>query len=163
LFEPAKGIEQGAMGRRVDQPALLGLTLDLDQGVAESAQQRHRGRLVVDIGAAAAVGGQRAAQDQGVILGLDAALGKDGAGRVGRVDGEARGHRRAPGAGANQGAVGAGTECQPEGIEEDRFAGACFAGQYAEAHGKIEVEAVDQYDVADGQAGQHGVLGQFPR
>ena len=62
---PAKGIERRAMGRHVQKAVLLHLSLDLDQRVAQPAQQRHRHRLVVDEGAAAAVGADQAAQRSG--------------------------------------------------------------------------------------------------
>ena len=44
---------------RVEQAVLLALALDLDEAVAELAQQADAGRLVVDKGAAAAVGGEQ--------------------------------------------------------------------------------------------------------
>ena len=55
-----EGVEQGAMRRRVQETALLALALDLDERVAEFAQQPDAGRLVVDKGAAAAVGAKPA-------------------------------------------------------------------------------------------------------
>ena len=58
-----EGVEHVAVRRRVEQAALLALALDFDQAVAELAQQGDAGRLVVDKGAAAPVGAERAAHD----------------------------------------------------------------------------------------------------
>ena len=55
-------VEKSAMRRRVQETALLALALDLDERVAEFAQQPDAGRLVVDKGAAAAVGRNQPAQ-----------------------------------------------------------------------------------------------------
>src|SRR3546814_10408611 len=41
-------------------------------------------------------------------------------------------------------------------LEEDGFAGPCLAGEDAEAGPELQVERVDEDDVADGKAGQHG-------
>jgi hypothetical protein len=54
---------------------LFVLSLDLDQLGTDTAQQADRHRLVVDEGAAAPVGAEGAAQDQGWLLGeIDAVL-----------------------------------------------------------------------------------------
>ena len=52
------------MAARVEQAAIVMLAVDLDQHGAELAQQAGRDRLVVDEGAAAAVGLDDAADDQ---------------------------------------------------------------------------------------------------
>ena len=44
---------------------------------------------------------------------------------------------------------------QREGIEQDRLARAGFAGEHGKALGKIDVEPVDQDDVADGKSRKH--------
>ena len=68
------------MRRHVEKAVLVHLALDLDQRVAQPAQQRHRRRLVVDEGAAAAVGTDRAAQGQHVLV-VERLLGQDRRGR----------------------------------------------------------------------------------
>ena len=52
--------------------------------------------------------------------------------------------------------VAARAERQREGIEQDRLAGAGLAGEHGEPAGEIDVEPVDQDDVADGKSGEHG-------
>src|SRR3546814_17264687 len=81
VLQAAVGVQQLAMGLRVEQAALVELALDLDQQVGKLAQQRRRGGLVVHVGAAAAILREHAAQQQQV-LGLDALLGEPGAGRM---------------------------------------------------------------------------------
>jgi len=62
--QPAITVQQGAVSRRVDQPARFELALDFDQPFADLAQQADTGGLVVDEGAAAPIGAQRPAQHQ---------------------------------------------------------------------------------------------------
>ena len=52
--------------------------------------------------------------------------------------------------------VAAAAQGQRESIEQDRFSGAGLAGERGEAAGKIDVEPLDQNDVANGQSGEHG-------
>ncbi len=68
---------------------------------------------------------------------------------------ESRGHLALLGALAHQRDVAAGAERQRKGIEQDRLAGAGLAGQHGEAGGEIDIEPVDQDDVADGEPGEH--------
>ena len=154
-LEPAVGIEQTALGRRIEQGLLLVLAMDLDQQLADPAQQPAADRLIVDERPRAAVGGEHAAQHQ-VVLGLDAVLAEQrrrrrvGGRREHRAD---RGLRRTL---ADQRPIGPATQREAEGVEQDRLAGAGLAGQHAEPAGELEVEPLDQDDVADRKAGQHG-------
>ena len=63
LFEAGERVEQPAMGRGIDQRALVVLAVDFDQRRADRLQGLHADRLVVDEGAGAAVGQLHAAQD----------------------------------------------------------------------------------------------------
>src|SRR3546814_9680974 len=58
------GVEQRAMPRRREQAAVVVLAVDLDQMAADLAQQRSRAGLIVQKGAAAAIGLQHAADQQ---------------------------------------------------------------------------------------------------
>ena len=165
-LEPAIGVEQAALGRGVEQRLLLVLAVDLDQQVAELAEQPAAHRLVVDEGARAAVGGEHPAQHQ-IVPGIDAVLGQQG--RYRRLAGRAedRADRRLRGTRADQLPIRPAAERQPERVEQDRLAGAGLAGQHAQPALELEVEALDQDDVADREAGQHGagrrVSGGRPR
>ena len=122
----AVGVEQGAVAGPVQQAALLELSLDLDQRIAELAQQTDRDRLVVDEGPATAVGAEQAAQHQQVVLGLDLALFQDCPRRVPGSELEDGSDRGLLGAGAQQPGVRAVAEREPQRVEQDRFAGAGF-------------------------------------
>ena len=58
------GIEQGAMGRGIDEGAVVMLAVDFNERRAERAQHLHADRLVVDESAGAAVGELHAPHDQ---------------------------------------------------------------------------------------------------
>ena len=140
--------------RRVEQAVLVELALDLDQAIADSGQEIHAGRLVVDKGAAAAIGAEGAAQHECAVA-VQAGLGDQRARRV--IVGDIE-HRRDAGLfrlAPDQTRLGPLTQGQAEGIQQDRFAGAGFTGQHREAGLKIKAEVVDKHHVANGQAGQH--------
>ena len=59
------------------------------------------------------------------------------------------------GALAHQRRVAARAERQRKGVEQDRFAGAGLAGERGKAGAEIDVQPIDQDDVADGKASQH--------
>ena len=137
---------------RVQQPALLALALDLDEAVAEFAQQPDAGRLVVDKGAAAAVGGNQPAQhDRAGEVGADPGLAQDRRAGWLSPDREFGDDRGLLGPRAHQARIGPLAERQPERIEQDRLAGAGLAGQHAQPGTERQGQAVDQDDVADRQ------------
>ena len=71
VLDAAIGVEQRAMGRRIDEGALVVLAVNLDQGRAERAQHLHADRLIVDEGAGAAVGELHPPHDQFVLARRD--------------------------------------------------------------------------------------------
>ena len=116
-------VEQEAVRRRVEQAALLALALDLDEAVAELAQQPDARRLVIDKGAAAPVGADHAAHhDRAGKIAGNAGLAQHRRGRMIGLDRELGGDRGLLGAGPHQARIGAPAERQPERIEQNRFA-----------------------------------------
>ena len=155
--EPAEAVEQGAVAARIDQPAIVMLAVDLDQPPAQFAQKSGRGGLVVDEGAAAAVGLDDAADHQRLAgLGLEAVLGDQREGGMIAGQFEACRDHRLGRAVAHQPAIGARAERQAERIEQDRFSRPGLAGQHAQAVAEIQIERLDQDDVTNGQRGEHG-------
>ena len=154
-FERAKSVEQAAVGGGVDQSALVVLAVDLDQRGAKFLHHLHAHRLVVDEGARPPVGKLHAAQNE-LVLGRNIVGFQQSARRMLGCDLEHGGHLALLGPLADQGLVAAGAERQRKGIEQDRLAGAGLAGEHGEPVGEIDVEPVDQDDVADGQTGKHG-------
>ena len=63
---------------------------------------------------------------------------------------------------AHQRLVAARAQRQRKGVEQDRLAGAGLAGEHGKPVGEIDVEPVDQDDVADGKSGEHGGSIQSP-
>ncbi len=153
-----KIVEQRAVRRRVQETALLALALDLDEAVAELAQQADARRLVIDKGAALAVGRDHAAQqNRAGEIGRHRQAGRaqDRRGRMVGLDDELGGDRGLLGAGAHQRRIGAPPERQPERIQENRFARSGLAGKHAQPRPEGQAEAIDQDDIANGQAEQH--------
>ena len=145
------------MAARIEQAAIVMLAVNLDQQGAELALQAGGDRLVVDEGAAAAVGLDDAADDQRLArLPGEPVLVEQGQRRVAGGDLEGDADRRLPLPAAHQSAVRAHAEREPQSVEQDRFSGAGLAGQHAEARPEFEIERFDQHDVADGESGQHG-------
>ena len=132
LLQAGEGVERRAVGRHVQKAVLLHLALDLDQRVAQPAQQRHRHRLVVDEGTAAAVGADQATQRQRVLV-VERLLGQHGVGRMvlGQVE---RGRHRCLGRAApHRAELGAGAQGEAERVDQDRLAGAGLAGERAQS------------------------------
>src|SRR5205807_161862 len=150
-----EGVEDHAVVGGIEQPALLELALDLDQALAELAQQPDARRLVVDKGAAAPVGADQPAQHDSFAVAVEPGLAQDRMRRMVAPDREFRRYGGLLSPGSNQTALRPFAERQTQRIEQDRLAGAGLAGQHAQAGTEGEVEAVDQYNVANIEAEQH--------
>ena len=136
------------MARSIDQRTLVMLTVNLDQRRAQTLQDLRADRLIVDEGARAAVAELRAPQDQ-LVIGWNIVLGEERARRMRSRQVENCGHLPLLGPLAHQRDVAAGAERQRKGVEQDRLAGAGFAGQHGKAGGEVDIEPIDQDDVAD--------------
>ncbi len=154
LAEAAEGVEHGAVVGAVEQALLLELALDLHQQLADTPQQGDADGLVVDEGAAAAVGAELAAQDDVAVVGEALLVEQCAHGMVGD-NRELGADAGLPGARAEQLQIGAAAEGEAEGIQQDRLAGAGLAGQHGEAGIDLEIQAVDEDDVANRQVQQH--------
>src|ERR1700692_818286 len=81
-FDAAIGVEQSAVRRRIDEGALVVLTVDFHQRRAERAQNLDADRLGVDESAGAAVGELHAPHDQQLVLAAEIVLGDEAACRM---------------------------------------------------------------------------------
>ena len=154
--DAGEGVQQGAVPPRVEQAAIVMLAVDFHQRRAQFSKQRGGRRLIVDKAAAAAVAFDDPPNDQRfAAFDLEAII------REQRQRGasfgwiEARRHHRLRRAGAHQRAIAARAEREPQRIEQDRFARPRLSGQHAEAAVEIQIERLDQHDIADGKGGQH--------
>src|ERR1019366_1133316 len=59
----------------------------------------------------------------------------------------------------DQTAVAPRAQCKGKRIEQNRFAGPGLAGQNGKSSAEIEIELVDQNDIADRERNEHGVEG----
>ncbi len=159
LLEAGEGVEQPAVGRGIDQRALVMLAVNFDQRRADRLQGLHADGLVVDEGAGTAIGQLDPAQDHlaGIFRAriVEAVVGEDRRGRMPPGDVEHRGDLALLHAVADEAGVAAAAERQRKGIEQDRFARAGFPGQHREATGELDIEPLDQDDVTDRQTRQH--------
>jgi hypothetical protein len=56
----------------------------------------------------------------------------------------------------NKGRIGPRARGKSQSIQDDRLAGSGFASERRQTRPEGEIQALDQHDVADGQADQHG-------
>lgn len=151
------GVEQRAMSGRREQPAIVMLAMDFDKMGPNLTEQRSRAGLVVQEGAAPAIG-LHAATDQQRLTRFQANLvfrkqrskRRTGCGRR-----ETCRHLRLVGALPDQPAVGTHAQREPQRVEQDRLAGARLTRQHTKPRVEIEVEPFDQNDIGNGQGGQH--------
>jgi hypothetical protein len=145
------------MSAGIDQGTLIVLAMDFDQCTSELLQHLHTHRLVVDKRTGSTVGELYAAEDQ-LIFGWNVVGGEQRARRVVARDIEHGGNLALLDSLPDQRLIPATTQGQSKSIEQDRFAGARFAGEDSEPVGEIDIEVVDQHDVADRESGEHGAF-----
>lgn len=131
------------------------LAVDLYQRVADVAHESNADRLIVDKSPAATVGANSATQHQAIAASVKPRFIENAAYRMIAVECEFGCCCSLCGAGAHHTAFGTKAKRQAQSVEENRFAGAGFTRQYTEAPSEIEVQPVDQNQVAYGEAEQH--------
>ena len=154
LEMPAEKIEQSAMRGRIDQRAVVMLAVQLHQPGSHGAQGLRADRLIVDAGARPPVGELNALENE-------VAVDED----VMRRRRQPRGMiRRKIERGddlplrlplPHEAAVAARPERKRQGVEKDGFPGAGFAGEHGKPAIEIQIEAIDQHDVANRELDQH--------
>ena len=145
------------MGTGIDQGALIVLAMNFDQSASELLQHLHAHGLVVDKCAGSPVGELHATEDQ-LILCRNVVGGEECPRRMVARDIEHGGNLALLDPLPNQGLIPPATKGQRESIEQDRLAGAGFAGEHGKPIGEIDIEPVDQHDVADRESGEHGAF-----
>ena len=152
--EDSKGVEQAAVRRGIHQRALVMLAVDLDQRHAQRFQGLRAQRLVIDEGTGAAVGKLHTTQNQ-LVFGRDVVFGHERAHRVAGGQLEGRGHLALLRTLAHQRNVAARAERKGEGIEQNGLAGAGLPREHGQAGGELDIESIDEDNVANREPGQH--------
>ena len=155
-LKPGERVKQPAMGRHLHQRALVMLPMDFHQSGSQCSQRLGAHGLVIDKGAGAAVGELGSPQDQ-LVLRRNAVRDQEIAHRVCGRQLEYRGDLALLDAVTDERGIAARAQRKRKGIEQDRLSGTGLAGQHGEAEREVDVQAVDQHNVADGEPGQHRV------
>ncbi len=131
------------------------LAVQVHQPLAERGELRERHRLAVDESARAALRIEHATHQHLALVAGQRVLREPGAyaGCVGHV--ERGGQLRPLGARTNLANLETVAEQQPERVEQDRLACAGLAGQHGESGIELDIERVDEHEVADRQQAQH--------
>ena len=148
----AIAIKQGAVAARIDQPAIVMLPVQLYQRRRQFAQQGHANRLVIDESLRSAIRLHPALQDQRLTgFNVNFRLGQCGTDEIGQTGKfKAGGNAGLLFPRANQPGIRPVPQHQPQGIKQDRLARPGLPGQHAQTARKIEVERLDQDNIADG-------------
>ena len=147
--DPPEHIEQRAMPRRRQQPAVVMLAMYLHQPRTELAQQSPRNRLVVDESPAFPVGLQGTPHYQRLaVVGIDVVGSQYPRGVC--VMFKCRRNTRLRRPLPHQPACRTIAQRKPQRIEQDRFPRAGLARDNNEAGTEFEVESLDQDYVANG-------------
>jgi len=149
------GIEQAALFGTFQQGVVGMLAVDIDQVLARRLELLDGGSAAVDEGARAAAGFDHAAQQQHALLPRQIVLVQQGDQFGQAVERELGRHFRALRAFAHHAGLGALAQDQGKGIEQDRLAGAGLAGEHGKSGMEVQVEAIDQDEVSEGQGEQH--------
>ena len=126
----------------------------LDQRTAKIAHQRHARGLVVDEDARTAISRLDTAQDDVAIV-VYGVFGKERARGMPGGDVEHGSHLPLRRAMPHKSDVATRAEGKREGVKQDRLAGAGFARQHRKPLCEVDVQLLDQDDVADGKARKH--------
>tara|TARA_R110000868_G_scaffold162329_5_gene393449 strand:- start:2770 stop:3126 length:357 start_codon:yes stop_codon:yes gene_type:complete len=118
--------------------------MHFDEDIAEAAQQADTGRLVIDVGTAAAILAQTTAQDQRFArLDHNPGFVEDGKGRMSGGEIEFSDGGSFIGAGTDKAALGAFANGQSKGTEQNGFSGTGLTGQGAKTTVKAGIKAIN--------------------
>ena len=138
-LESGVGIQESDVRPRIQQCLVLMLAVDVDEPPAQRPQRRRGRECVVQEHPAAALGRDFAADDGLVSLRVLECRLDEGPGR----------------AGANQVPASPLADQQAERADDDRLAGAGLAGQHVEAVVELDVDGIDDGEVANAEETDH--------
>ena len=148
--ETAEGVQQGPVRAGVQQSHSLMLAMDLEKRLAHLLEDTHARRLIIDERAAAAVGAERAPQNQILVTRVGKAFFlQQVPDRMVRRGGEQRRGRSLGRAPPHQPRIGTRPCRQAQGVQDDRLAGPGLTGQHGEPRPDGQIQGLDQHNVAD--------------
>ncbi len=157
--ETAERVEQRALEVGGKQRLVGVLAVQVDQHFAHPFELREGGRMPVDPGTTSSLRVLCPAQEQRCAVGscvVRQSLFREPGDDTGmRPHVEGRGELGAFGAGLQLAELEAVAQEQRERVEQYRLAGAGLAGEHRKAAGKLEVERLDDDEIADGKEPQH--------
>ena len=153
------GVEQLALGSRLEQGLMGMLAVYVDQEFAGLAQLLQGGGAAVDEGARTAAGIHHAAHQAHAGIAAEFVLVQPGL-QLGKGAGIELGlDLGALGTGPHHAGIGTFAQCQRQGVDQDGFAGPGLAGKHGEAGLKFQLEAVDDDEITDIEGQQHNDRG----
>ncbi len=149
------------MNARIDEGAIIMLTVNFDKAARDGAQGLSAHRLIIDEGAGAPVRHLDAAQNELAVRFNVLRASRHKCRMLGRQieDGGDLALRFAM---PDERPVAARAEAQGEGVEQNRLAGTRLAGEHGEAAPELKIELVDQHNVANGELNEHGLRCRSP-
>ena len=154
-------VEQLQLRRGPQQRLVRVLSVHVDQAFAQLAQLCQGHGRAVDERLAASGGVDRAAREQRAVVAGELVLHQPALNmltgtKLGRDFGALRTL-------AHDVGVTAFAERQQQRVDQDRFSGAGFAAQHGEARREIQVERLDDHEIADRQRKQHQMKPGYAR
>lgn len=144
------------MAARVQQSTVVLLSVQLDESFRQGAQSFTTDAPVVYPSGFASVEAVGAAQNQFVAVGVNTGFGKCCAGRMSGAYLKNGGHLAPFRASAHHVGPTAPAKCEPQRIEQNRFARPGFAGQHIQPRTEVHRQPLDDGNVANVEAAQHG-------
>ncbi len=158
-FIPGVAVEQAQVGADVQQREMLGLPVDVDQGLAQFLHQRQADGMPVDARHAASLAADLAREGDEVLLVEQVLAGQDLVGgglfRAGQPEGAL--HTRQVRFAADGGGVGPASQEHVEGVHDDRLARPGLAGEHDQPRLEGEFELVDDGKVLDAEFAEHAI------
>jgi hypothetical protein len=155
LSETAVRVQQLALRRRPRERLVLVLAVYVHQELAELAQLGQRRRPAVDIAPRASAGLDDAAHEAGALVARQVVVRQPAPRRrlPGRIE-------LAPdlgplGAGPHDDGLGPGAQHHAERVDQDGLAGAGLPGEHREPGSELELQAVDDHEIANRERSQH--------
>ena len=156
---PGVRVEQRALRRRLQQRLVRVLAVHVEEQLAQRLEPAHGHRTRVDEGPRAPVGGDHAAHDA-VAAVVQRLLLQPAARRLARLEHGV--HLRAAGVAAHQPGPRALADGELQRIDQQRFAGAGLAAQDRHPRREIQLQVVDDGEVAHAEVAEHRVTAPAP-